>query len=83
MLEATRVHFHVFFDLTPASTTTGFDFHLVPTLIETKFPRSTVVAMETTGVFASATCAKTAKPNPSTTEAWAIRATTIFGTRKS
>jgi hypothetical protein len=55
LLEATRDHFHVFFDLTPASTTTGFDFHLVPALIETKFPRSTVVAMETTGVFASAT----------------------------
>ena len=83
LLEATRDHFHFFFDLTPASTTTGFDFHLVPALIETKFPLSTVVAMETTGVFASATCAKTAKPNPSTTDTRAIRATKVLGTRIS
>jgi hypothetical protein len=55
LLEATRDHFQVFFDFTPTSTTTGFDFHFVPALIETKLPRSTVVAMETTGAFASAT----------------------------
>lgn len=55
LLEATRDHFQVFLDFTPTSTTTGFDFHFVPALIETKLPRSTVVAMETTGAFASAT----------------------------
>ena len=77
--EATRDHFQVFFDFTPTSTTTGFDFHFVPALIETKFPRSTVVVMERTGAFASTTCAKTARPNPRTTIPWAIRAIRALG----
>jgi hypothetical protein len=73
LLEATRDHFHFFFDFTPTSTTTGFDFHFVPALIETKFPRSTVVVMETTRGFASATCANKTRPNPSTRRPEAIR----------
>jgi hypothetical protein len=79
-LEATRDHFHVFFDFTPASTTTVFDFHFEPALIEIKFPCSTEDTIETTGAFASATCAKTAKPNPSTIDSWAMRAMKVCGT---
>lgn len=72
--EATRDHFHVFFDFTPTSTTTDLDFHFVPAPTEMKFPRSEEVVTETAGAFASAIWANKARPNPRTRIPWAIRA---------
>jgi hypothetical protein len=62
----TRDHLIVFFDFTPTSKTTDFNFHFVPAEMETKFPRSTEDASVIIEGFASAIWAKTDRPNPAT-----------------